>query len=66
VLTLAFWGPAEKVLGRILYSGTAINSIQPTIFKVMIVIGAFYIWPNFLRKFLRSAHEQQEDISVGN
>jgi len=39
VLTLALWHPATKALARAEHSGTAMNSIQPSFFKVMIVVG---------------------------
>lgn len=53
VLTLALWGPAVKVLGRTEYSGTALNSIQPTIFKVMIVIGCVLYIAQLLANIIR-------------
>ncbi|WP_346915136.1 TRAP transporter small permease [uncultured Roseibium sp.] len=39
VLTMALWSPALKVLKRTEYSGTALNSIQPTYLKVVLVVG---------------------------
>ncbi|MBL4807085.1 MAG: TRAP transporter small permease [Rhodobacteraceae bacterium] len=66
VLTLALWGPAAKVVGRTEYSGTALNSIQPTIFKVMIVIGCILYLAQLAANIIRWAQEEQEDISGGN
>lgn len=66
VLTLALWGPAMKVIGRTEYTGTAFNSIQPTIFKVMIVIGCILYLAQLAANIIRWAQEEQEDISRGN
>lgn len=66
VLTLALWKPAMKVIGRTEYSGTALNSIQPTIFKVMIVIGCILYLAQLAANIIRWAQEEQEDISGGN
>lgn len=66
VLTLALWKPAMKVLGRTEYSGTALNSIQPTIFKVMMVVGCILYMAQLVANIIRWVQKDQEDISVGN
>ncbi|MBL4807929.1 MAG: TRAP transporter small permease [Rhodobacteraceae bacterium] len=66
VLTLALWKPAMKVIARTEYSGTALNSIQPTIFKVMIVVGCILYLAQLAANIIRWAQEEQEDISSGN
>lgn len=66
VLTFALWGPAMKVLGRTEHSGTAFNSIQPTLFKVMIVVGCILYLAQLAANIVRWAQDEQRDMSVGN
>lgn len=66
VLTLALWKPAMKVIGRTEYTGTAFNSIQPTIFKVMIVMGCILYLAQLAANIIFWAQEEQEGISGGN
>ncbi|MCV2867471.1 TRAP transporter small permease [Defluviimonas sp. WL0002] len=66
VLTMALWGPAAKVLGRTEYSGTAFNSIQPTIFKVLIVIGCLLYMAQLAANIIRWAQKTEGDVSGGH
>lgn len=66
VLTLALWKPALKVIGRTEYSGTAFNSPQPTIFKVIIVVGCILYLAQLIANIIRWTQETQEDMPSGN
>src|SRR3546814_11446003 len=39
ILACAVWGPAMKVLSRPEFSGTAMNSLQPSYPKVLLLVG---------------------------
>ena len=66
VLTLALWKPAMKVLGRTEYSGTAFNSIQPTIFKVLIVVGCILYMAQLAANIIRWAQNTERDVTGGH
>ncbi len=66
VLTMALWKPAIKVLGRTEYSGTAFNSIQPTIFKVLIVIGCILYLAQLVANIIRWVQRTEGDLSGGH
>ena len=66
VLTMALWKPAMKVLSRTEYSGTAFNSIQPTIFKVLIVIGCFLYLAQLIANLIRWFQHTEGDLSGGH
>lgn len=66
VLTMALWGPAMKVLGRTEYSGTAFNSIQPTIFKTVIVVGCVLYMAQLLANIIRWAQNTEGDVTGGH
>lgn len=55
VLARAVWGPAMKVIARPEYSGTAMNSLQPSYLKVLLLIGCvlylFQLAANIIRWF---------------
>lgn len=55
VLARAVWGPAMKVIARPEYSGTAMNSIQPSYLKVLLLAGCilylFQLAANIIRWF---------------
>lgn len=65
-LTMALWGPAAKVLRRTEYSGTAFNSIQPTILKVIIVIGCVLYMAQLLANIIRWFQRTEGKISDGH
>lgn len=66
VLTMALWKPAMKVLSRTEYTGTAFNSIQPTIFKVLIVIGCALYMLQLLSNLIRWFQHTEKDVSGGH
>lgn len=66
VLTMALWKPAMKVLARTEYAGTALNSIQPTIFKVLIVIGCILYMAQLLANIIRWFQRSEGDVSGGH
>ncbi len=66
VLTMALWGPAAKVLSRTEYAGTALNSIQPTIFKVLIVTGCLLYLAQLLANIIRWFQHTEKDATGGH
>ncbi len=64
VLTLALWGPAVKALRHVEYSGTALNSIQPTYLKVLLVVGCILYLLQLAANVIRWAHGTEGE-SVG-
>ena len=66
VLTFAVWGPAAKVLGRIEHSGTAFNSIQPTILKVLIVLGCLLYLAQLAANLIRWGQGTEGDVTGGH
>lgn len=66
VLSMALWKPAMKVLSRTEYSGTALNSIQPTIFKVLIVIGCVLYLAQLVSNIIRWIQHTEKDITGGH
>lgn len=66
VLTAALWKPAMKVLSRTEYSGTALNSVQPTYLKVLIVVGCVFYLLQLLANVIRWAQHTEGDVSGGH
>ncbi len=66
VLTAALWKPAVKVLSRTEYSGTAMNSVQPTYLKVLIVVGCAFYLLQLLANIIRWAQHTEGDVSGGH
>lgn len=66
VLTMALWGPAMKVLSRTEYAGTALNSIQPTIFKTLIVVGCVLYLAQLVANIIRWFQHTEKDVSGGH
>ncbi|MGP3698466.1 TRAP transporter small permease subunit [Rhodobacter sp. NSM] len=66
VLTMALWGPAMKVLRRTEYSGTAMNSIQPTLLKLLIVVGCVLYLMQLLANLIRWVQHTEKDVSGGH
>lgn len=61
VLMLALWDPAIRALKRTEYSGTALNSIQPTYLKVLLVAGcALYLFQLFANIVRWVQHTEKE------
>jgi TRAP-type C4-dicarboxylate transport system permease small subunit len=62
-LARAVWGPAMKVIVRPEYSGTAMNSLQPSYLKVLLLVGClFYLLQlaaNIIRWF---QHTEKETV----
>lgn len=52
-LVAALWGPALRVLERPEYSGTALNSIQPSYLKVVLVVGCVLYVLQLLANLIR-------------
>lgn len=66
VLTLALWGPAMKVLRRTEYSGTALNSVQPSYFKVLLTIGCILYILQLAANIIHWAQDTEGDVSGGH
>lgn len=66
VLTAALWKPAMKVLARTEYSGTAMNSMQPTYLKVLLVVGCVFYLLQLAANVIRWAQQTEGDVSGGH
>lgn len=66
ILTLALWDPAIKVLKRTEYSGTAMNSIQPTYLKVILVAGCVLYILQLLANIIRWIQRTEGDVTGGH
>lgn len=66
VLAMALWGPAVKVLSRTEHSGTAFNSMQPTILKVLIVVGCGLYLLQLLANVIRWFQHTEGDLTGGH
>lgn len=65
-LMAALWGPAAKALARMETSGTALNSIQPVIFKVLIVAGCGLYIAQLLANLVRFAQGTERGVDGGH
>lgn len=66
VLTMALWKPAMKVLSRTEFTGTAFNSIQPTIFKVLMVVGCVLYMAQLTSNMIRWVQHNEKEVSGGH
>ena len=66
VLGLALWEPALKVLRRTEYSGTALNSVQPTYLKILLVVGCALYVLQLLANIIRWAQGTEGEIAGGH
>ena len=66
VLAWAAWGPAMKVLKRAEYSGSALNSLEPSYFKVLLVIGCALYILQLLSNLVRWAQGTERDVHDGH
>lgn len=66
VLTVALWGPAVKALKRTEFSGTALNSLQPTYFKVIIVVACVLYLLQLLANIVRWFQGTESEAARGH
>lgn len=66
VLTLALHHPAAKVMGRTEYSGTAMNSPQPTYLKVLLFVGCIFYILQLLANIIRWFQHTEGDVTGGH
>ena len=66
VLTLALWSPAAKILRRVEYSGTAMNSVQPSYLKILLFIGCIFYLLQLMANIIRWAQGTEKAISGGH
>ncbi|POF34160.1 TRAP transporter small permease subunit [Roseibium marinum] len=66
VLTMALWGPAMKVLRRIETSGTALNSIQPSYFKLLLTAGCILYILQLAANIIHWAQDSEGDVAGGH
>ncbi|MBB4121802.1 TRAP transporter small permease subunit [Martelella radicis] len=66
VLTLALWKPAVKALGHMETSGTALNSIQPTYLKVLLVVGCILYLLQLAANIIRWAQGTEKENLGGH
>ncbi|MGF0540443.1 TRAP transporter small permease subunit [Agrobacterium sp. ES01] len=64
MLTIALWGPAVKALNRVEHSGSALNSIQPTYLKTILVAGCILYLLQLVANIIRWAqHTEGETVN---
>lgn len=66
VLTMALWHPMQKVLARTEHSGTALNSLQPTYLKILLVIGCVLYLLQLLANIIRWFQNTEGEIAGGH
>jgi len=66
VLTLALYHPAAKVLSRTEYSGTAMNSPQPTYLKILLFVGCIFYILQLLANIVRWVQRTEGNINGGH
>ncbi|MEW5423311.1 TRAP transporter small permease subunit [Amorphus sp. 3PC139-8] len=66
VLTLALWDPAVKAIDRVEHSGTAMNSIQPTYLKALLVVGCILYLLQLLSNLIHWALGTDREASGGH
>lgn len=66
VLTLALWGPAVRALSRTEYSGTALNSVQPTYLKALLVVGCVLYLFQLSANVIRWAQGTEKGLDGGH
>lgn len=66
ILTLALWSPALKVLKRTEHSGSALNSIQPTYLKVLLVAGCVLYILQLLANIIRWTQKTEGENACGH
>ncbi|NMM46466.1 TRAP transporter small permease [Rhodospirillaceae bacterium KN72] len=66
ILMLALWDPAIKALRHMEHSGTAMNSIQPTYLKVLLVVGCVLYLLQLAANITRWVQRTDQDIGHGH
>ncbi|WP_269586006.1 TRAP transporter small permease subunit [Roseibium sp. Sym1] len=66
ILVMALWDPAVKVLKRTEHSGTALNSLQPTYLKVLLLIGCCLYIAQLLANIIRWAQGTEGEMRDGH
>lgn len=66
VLARALWGPAMKVLARPEYSGTAMNSMQPSYLKVLLLIGCLLYLLQLAANIIRWFQGTEKETAGGH
>ncbi|GAB3116772.1 TRAP transporter small permease subunit [Novispirillum itersonii] len=65
-LTVALWKPAMKVLARPEYSGTAMNSLQPSYLKVLLLVGCGLYLLQLAANIIRWVQRTEKEIPGGH
>jgi TRAP-type C4-dicarboxylate transport system permease small subunit len=66
VLSMALYHPAATVLKRTEHSGTALNSMQPTILKVLLLVGCIFYILQLLANIVRWSQRTEGDVTGGH
>lgn len=66
LLAYALWSPAMKSLARMEHSGTAFNSIQPVILKVLIVVGCVFYLAQLIANLIRWVQKTEPEETGGH
>jgi TRAP-type C4-dicarboxylate transport system permease small subunit len=65
-LARAVWGPAMKVIARPEYSGTAMNSLQPSYLKVLLLVGCVFYLMQLVANIIRWFQRTEKGTSGGH
>ena len=66
LLARATWGPAMKVLARPEYSGTAMNSLQPSYLKVLLLVGCLLYLLQLAANIIRWFQGTEKETAGGH
>lgn len=66
ILACAVWGPAMKVLARPEYSGTAMNSMQPSYLKLLLLVGCILYLLQLLANIIRWFQGTEKETAGGH
>ncbi|GAB3454115.1 TRAP transporter small permease subunit [Insolitispirillum peregrinum] len=66
ILTIALWTPMIRSLTRLEHSGSAMNSIQPTLLKTLLVVGCVLYLLQLLANIIRWVQGTERETSGGH
>ncbi len=66
VLSMALYHPAAKVLARTQYSGTGMNSMQPTYLKILLFVGCIFYVLQLLANIVRWVQHTEGEAASGH
>lgn len=66
VLGVALWDPAQRALARVEHSGSAMNSVQPTYLKALLVVGCLFYILQLLANIIRWVQRTETEVGGGH